>query len=102
METHTVIAMLLVHQSFMLILLLNEQLEKLESVNLCSRVNLWFYVEGFITRRKVVYDSVQCEYIAQCFASRYLVMIFGQAQGANILFACSDIVVWFIGNVAIY
>jgi hypothetical protein len=45
--------------------------------------------------------SVQCEYIAQCFASRYLVMILGQAQGDNILFACSDIVVWFIGNMPI-
>ncbi len=29
--------------------------------------------------------SVQCEYIAQWFASRYLVMLFGQAQGDNIL-----------------
>ncbi len=44
--------------------------------------------------------SVQCEYIAQCFASRYLVVL-GQAQGDNILFACSDIVVWFIGNMPI-
>jgi hypothetical protein len=84
----------------MLILFLNERLQKLESMNISSRVNLWFYVEGFIIRCKVVYDSVQCEYIAQCFASRYLVMIFGQAQGDNILLACSDIVVWFIGNVA--
>jgi hypothetical protein len=45
--------------------------------------------------------SVHCEYIAQCFASRYLVMIFGQAHSDNILFACSDVVVWFICNVAI-
>jgi hypothetical protein len=45
--------------------------------------------------------SVQCEYIAQWFASSYLVMLFSQAQGDNILLACSDIVVWFIGNMPI-
>ncbi len=49
----------------------------------------------------MVVISVQCEYIAQWFAGRYLVMIFCQAEGDNILFACSDIVVRFIGNAAI-